>query len=93
MVYKKNYEKKAVALGYKYGESAAPVVLASGKGEIAKKIIELAEQYEVPFYKDSGLVDSLVELRLNEEIPIELYQAIAHVLAFVYAMDQKKLKN
>ncbi len=85
--------EKAVALGYIPGKDGAPRVLASGKGTIAEAIAEIAREHGVPFYQDAALVDSLINLQINAEIPIELYEAIAHVLAYVYSLDIREEKN
>jgi flagellar biosynthesis protein len=85
--------EKAVALGYIPGKDGAPRVLASGKGTIAEAIAEIAREHGVPFYQDAALVDSLINLQINAEIPLELYEAIAHVLAYVYSLDIREEKS
>ena len=84
---------KAVALGYIPGKNEAPRILASGRGTIAEAIIEIAKEHGVPFYQDATLVDSLINLQINAEIPVELYEAIAHVLAYVYSLDIREEKR
>jgi len=81
--------KKAVALRYDSEESRAPLVVAKGKGEIAEKIIKLAKEKGIPITEDKNLVEALIKLDLYEEIPPELYEAVARVIAFVAL----KLKN
>ncbi|UMZ75079.1 EscU/YscU/HrcU family type III secretion system export apparatus switch protein [Natranaerofaba carboxydovora] len=81
--------KKAIALGY-HDEDAAPKVLASGKGKTAEKILEIAKEEGIHIYKDEDLAESLKDLDIGENIPFELYQAVAEVLAFVYRMDEDK---
>ena len=78
----------AVALGYKPGEDIAPKVLAKGRGPVAEAIVALAEQTGVPVTKDQDLVTLLGKLDVNEDIPEELYQVVAEVLAFVYRMNR-----
>lgn len=85
---KENKVSKAVALRYDSTKGNAPKLIASGKGLIADKIIEIAKENQIPFYKDSALADTLLELNLNQEIPPELYQVIAEILIFVYKTDQ-----
>ncbi len=82
-----NPKKRAVALRYQQGEDDAPVVVAKGKGLIADKIIALAEEYDIPLYQDPDLVEVLSTIDLGHMIPVELYQAVAEVLAFVYRMN------
>lgn len=78
---------KAVALGYRRMNVATPVVLASGSGYIAEKIVEVAERSGVYVKEDQLLTESLSHLKLGQAIPPELYKAVAQVLAFVYALD------
>ncbi|MEJ5377200.1 MAG: EscU/YscU/HrcU family type III secretion system export apparatus switch protein [bacterium] len=80
---------KAVALGYRRGVDPAPRVLAKGRGEIAKKIIQIARANNIPIQEDPCLVGLLAELDLNQEIPPVLYRAVAEVLAFVYRVREK----
>jgi len=81
--------KKAVALRYRRNKDQAPRVVAAGRGEIANRIIEEATRHGIPLYEDHDLVDLLVRLPLNTEIPPELYRAVAEVLVFIYGLDNK----
>ena len=83
--------KKAVALGYNKDRDNAPKVLASGKGEVAKKIIEAAKIHKIPIKEDSYLVEILSKVDINQEIPPNLYKAVAEVFSFLYRTT--KLKN
>lgn len=76
--------KKAVALKYEAEKDTAPKVVAKGRGFIAQKIIELARQHGVPMKEDDALVEVLSKLDIYEEIPVELYKAVAEILVFVY---------
>lgn len=76
--------KKAVALKYDAEKDTAPKVVAKGRGFIAQKIIELARQHGVPMKEDDALVEVLSKLDIYEEIPVELYKAVAEILVFVY---------
>lgn len=93
----KNIEKKAdkdkisVALSYSPGE-AAPKIIASGKGYLAEKIIEKAQESEVPVYKDEKLAKTLAKLEIGDMIPPELYSVVAEILVFVDDMDKIKGK-
>lgn len=82
--------KKAVALGYKEELHNAPKVLATGKGETATKMISLAKEHGVPIKEDEDLVEILSKLDLGDEIPQNMYKAVAEVFAFVYQMANKK---
>jgi len=79
---------KAVALKYDPEKDPAPKVIAKGRGEIAEKIIEIAEAYHLPRYEDKNLVQILEALELETEIPPELYRAVAEVLAFIYRLNK-----
>ena len=78
---------KAVALRYDKDKDAAPRVIAKGRGDIAKKIIEIADANNLPLYDDKNLIQILEALELETEIPPELYRAVAEVLAFVYRLN------
>lgn len=85
----KKMNKKAVALKYDKEKSAAPVVVAKGKGYLAEKIVKTAEDNGVPLKEDSDLINYLMSLNLYEEIPSELYPAIAEILAFIYKANEE----
>ena len=78
---------KAVALRYDKDKETAPRVIAKGRGDIAKKIIEIAQAHNLPRYEDKNLIQILEALELETEIPPELYRAVAEVLAFVYRLN------
>ncbi len=88
LIDKSNKDKKAVALKYNHNKDRAPKVIAKGKGEIAKKIIEIARENKIPLYEDRGLAQILEALDMNMEIPQSLYKAIAEVLVFIYKLDK-----
>jgi flagellar biosynthesis protein len=79
----------AAALQYDQDKDKAPKITAKGKGLIAEKIIELARENGIPIQQDPGLVQILCKLDIDEEIPVELYRAIAELLAFVYSMNER----
>lgn len=85
-----NKSKKAIALKYERGKDRAPKVKAKGKGAVADKILALAREHGVPIEKDSTLLEALYRLDINEEIPEELYQVVAELLAFIYRMNALK---
>ncbi len=86
---KKQITEKAVAILYDSENSPSPKVIASGKGEIAKRIIETAKQSGVHIQEDANLVELLSKIDIGDEIPTELYQTVAEVLAFVYKVNSK----
>ncbi len=85
-------QKKAVALKYNKLEENAPRVVASGQGHVAARIIEIAEQSGVYIKEDSDLVNLLAQIDIGREIPTELYQTVAEILAFVYEANNKYRK-
>lgn len=87
---KKKDIKIAAAIKYDADNSAAPKIVATGKGSIAEEIIRIAEENDVPLYQDPSLAKMLSSLELETEIPPELYSVVAEVLAFVYKLEQKK---
>lgn len=86
-----NNKKTAVALKYDMGDDA-PRVVASGKGILADKIIDKANETSVPVYKDDKLAKSLASLEIGEAIPPELYEVVAEILVFVDNMDRLRSK-
>ncbi len=79
--------KKAAAL--KYEENLiAPIVTASGMGHIADKILEKAEENYVPVVYNKELTDLLCNVDIGEHIPSDLYEAVAHIIAYVTDLDR-----
>ena len=83
-------DKKAVALKYDMQQDAAPRVIAKGRGHVAEHILATAQKNSVPVYQNKTLVNMLMALEIDREIPPELYKAIAEVMAYVYKMDKAK---
>ncbi len=81
--------ERAVALVYDKTRAAAPQVVAGGKGKIAEKIIETAKASGVYIKEDPDLLELLAKVPTGEVIPVELYQAVAQILAFVYRVNNK----
>jgi flagellar biosynthesis protein len=88
---KPNPRGKAVALRYNPNIDNAPNIIAKGSGYIAEKILERAEDFDIPVYKDSSLVEELVKIDLGNNIPPELYQVVAQVLIFISDLDKINL--
>lgn len=80
---------KAVALSYKSND-VAPKVIAKGKGITADKIIEKGLDENIAIYRDENLVENLISLELNEEIPEELYEAVAEIIFYIYNLDMQR---
>lgn len=83
-------DQKAVSLRYDDGDDQAPVVTAKGEGRLAEKIIELAEENDIPLYEDEDLVELLYTLDLEEQIPPSLYEVVAEIFAFVYRLNEEQ---
>jgi len=81
--------KLAVALKHDLGKPDAPMVVASGRGSFAEKIIERAVEYDIPIHKDDHLAAMLSQVSVPSFIPEELFEAVARVLAFVYRVNDK----
>lgn len=80
----------AVALQYREEEQQAPVVIAKGAAVQAAKIKELAREHDVPVIEDPPVARLLFfEVEVGEEIPVDLYQAVAEILALVYRLQEK----
>ncbi|MBI5265023.1 MAG: EscU/YscU/HrcU family type III secretion system export apparatus switch protein [Bradyrhizobium sp.] len=78
----------AVALPYEKG-SGAPRVVAKGKGAIGAKIVEVAKAHDIPIEENEVLAGALSKVELGDEIPPELYKAVAEVLVFVLRLSGK----
>lgn len=82
--------KKAVALQYDENKDAAPVIVASGMGYVAEKIVEIANENGVPVYEDNSLATVLTQLELGSEIPEELYQMVVDIYAYFLKFTPKE---
>jgi flagellar biosynthesis protein len=80
----------AAAIRYDSERDGAPKVTAGGRGTIAEKIIEIAESKGIPIKNDPELVQILSKLKVGSEIPVELYRAVAEILAFVYSLNENQ---
>ncbi|EJL47042.1 MULTISPECIES: EscU/YscU/HrcU family type III secretion system export apparatus switch protein [Brevibacillus] len=88
-----NKRKQAVALKYQAGAMEAPKVVAKGKGFVAENMLKTAKEHDIPIQEDPSLVEVLGKLDLDQQIPPELYQVVAEVLAFVYRLDKGGAKR
>lgn len=76
----------AVAIQYDEKKHSAPTIVSKGLGLNAEKIKEIAKFYSVPILRNIPLAQALNKLDVDEEIPEELYQAVAEILNFVYEL-------
>lgn len=80
--FNKVMNKKAVALKYDENNRMAPVIVASGKGHMAERIVEVANENNVPVYEDNSLASVLSQLELGREIPGELYKTVVDIYVY-----------
>lgn len=80
--------KPPLAVALHYNKTGAPRVVAKGKGAIGAKIIEIAREHDVPIEQNEVLAGALSNVELGEEIPEDLYKAVAEVLVFVLRLSR-----
>lgn len=80
----------AVAVKYDTEEMAAPEIMAKGQRLYAQMIREMAEEAEIPIVRNVSLAWALIELEVGDEVPEDLYQAVAEILAFVYRLKAER---
>jgi flagellar biosynthesis protein len=79
--------KRQVAVALHYDKTGAPRVTAKGKGKVGEKIIEVAKAHDIPIEENEVLAGALSNVELGDEIPAELYKAVAEVLVFVLRLS------
>ena len=89
----RNPDHIAVALKYDKENGNAPEVLAKGNRIWADKILEAAKHYGVPIVRNVPLAQALNKLDIGDEVPGDLYDAVAEVLNFVYELSEKQKKK
>lgn len=90
---KKTKSEKAVALRYDEHKDRAPRVMAQGQGSIAEKIREIALSNNIPIHQDDALVELLAQVDIDQEIPSELYAAVAEILSWIYSANNALKEN
>jgi flagellar biosynthesis protein len=75
------------AVALHYDKTGAPRVVAKGRGSIGEKIIEIAKAHDIPIEENEVLAGALSNVELGDEIPTELYKAVAEVLVFVLRLS------
>ncbi len=78
--------RRAVALRYERGGAGAPRVVAKGEAPVAERILALAEEHGVPIHSDPDLVELLSASEVGDEVPEEVYAAVARLLAFLWQL-------
>lgn len=84
-------KKIAVALEYDHGVSDAPKIVATGKDELAERIIAIAKESGIEIRKDQELAEILSVLEVDSLIPLETYSTVAEILSFIYRKNREKL--
>jgi len=79
--------RSQLAVALHYDKKGAPRVVAKGRGSIGEKIIELAKAHDIPIEENEVLAGALSKVELGDEIPPELYKAVAEVLVFVLRLS------
>jgi flagellar biosynthesis protein len=79
---------KALALQYDYDKNEVPIVKAKGFGQTAEAILEIARENKIPVMKDPNLESLFSAVPVGEEIPVELYEIAAQLLAFIYTLKK-----
>ena len=80
---------KQLAVALHYDRKGAPRVVAKGRGTIGEKIIEVAKANNIPIEENEVLAGALSNVELGDEIPQELYKAVAEVLIFVLRLNKR----
>ncbi|ABD88939.1 EscU/YscU/HrcU family type III secretion system export apparatus switch protein [Rhodopseudomonas palustris] len=76
-----------IAVALHYDRTGAPTVIAKGKGAIGAKIVEVARAHDIPIEENEILAGALSKVEIGDEIPQELYKAVAEVLVFVLRLS------
>ena len=79
--------RSQLAVALHYDKTGAPRVVAKGRGSIGSKIIEIAKAHDIPIEENEVLAGALSHVELGDEIPAELYKAVAEVLIFVLRLS------
>ena len=84
------YAPSPTAIALVYEKPGAPRVVAKGNGEVGRKLIEVAQAHGIPIEQNAGLAAALSGVELDDEIPVELYRAVAEVLSFVLRVNRAR---
>jgi flagellar biosynthesis protein len=85
----RTWHSSNIAVALQYDGNNAPRVTAKGEGFTAQQILEIAEQHGIPLQAEPELAGVLATIPLGEEIPEQLYIAVAEVIAFAYFISGK----
>jgi flagellar biosynthesis protein len=80
-------KKPELAVALRYDGRNAPRVTAKGEADLAEAIAQVAREHDIPLYEDKALANVLAQIDLGDEIPENLYRAVAEVIAFAYILE------
>jgi len=80
---------KAAALAYEEKESSAPKVVAKGEGELARKIIEKAQAFDIPLFQNEMLINALIHTEIDATIEPKLYESVVEVYVWLQKLSTK----
>lgn len=84
------YDDIAVAIKYIFGKDGeTPKIIASGRGHLAKQIVDIAKINDIPLKEEKDLAESLAKVPVGVEIPAELWESMAEILAQIYMLDKQ----
>lgn len=86
-------KRKAIAIQYNVEADEVPKIVAAGQGDLADKILKLAEDHQIVLFEDPSLSDLMSKLDVNKSIPLALFPLVAEVLAIVYKLDSMAKKR
>ena len=84
---------QAIAIQYDKDSKKAPMIIASGKGAVAEKILNIAEENEIPMVQDKKLSKLLSSIKIKSEIPPKLFKLVAEILAFIFYLEKMSKKR
>ena len=81
----------AVALKYDRARDSAPRVVASGRGALAERILELAQSHGIKVREDADLAEILAAVEVGEHIPVAAFAAVAEILFYIYRANERQV--
>ena len=90
MKQKNKPEQQKTAIALNFDGVGAPTVSAKGTGLTGEKIMQLAKEHGIPLHEDSSLAKTLSCIPIGEEIPVEVFEIVAEVLAYIYFLDEEQ---
>ncbi len=85
--------RKAAALKYDMQKDNAPKLVAKGEAQVAKNIIKIAQENNLPIKRDEDLIELLSKLDIDKEIPASMYKAVAEIFSFIYNLTKQAKKD